>query len=598
MKKRMKKAHRHLLHDMPINTKILVSILVCVFLPFFCGNIFSYAKIDQSIRTNLQEQVDHSVNIAAEKLKRQFSEAIALGDILMVDKGLLSSLQKDYPSDMDYYLAYVETIRPRLDQYALLYPHYTSIQLYTDNPTLLSGGGVYDSQAEKQFDKEVKVWYNQYQKTDRDIALIVYPTAKETQLSMVYRLSKSGNPHEVLLKVDFSTELIHSMLMVNMENMRLALTDENGEEILSSSTQAEPSAVADNLSVQAFVTLDERLKCQLQGVIQETEMLSSTMQARWLLVLLMLFGVGGTVALYRIMYKSYIKRINQLLAHMKLVRAQQFVTIEENEIGSDEIGQLMHGFNDMTGEISRLINDIYILAEDKKNLEIENMRAELLNMQSQMDPHFMYNTLSAMMVVSMKENYPKLVDIIYYLSRLLRRMVDRTDNYVSIHEEIVFTEMYLRIESFRFQAQFSYEIDVQPEARDWAIPKFSIQPLVENSCRHGIHARSRAGWVKVRVYEADGYLWITVRDNGSGLTPQQLAETRQAMMDPQQVTKSVGLHNIYMRLYYEFRDSFSMEISSVENVETQVQIRLPLERLKKCEEEMEIPLEPGGGIPR
>ena len=597
MNSRKKYDIRHLLRDMPINAKLLLSILVFVFLPFFLGNLFSYSRINQKISENLQNQVDHSVSIAAEKINRQLNGAVALGDIYTVDKALMGAIQQDYLTDMDYFLSYREIIYPRLDQYALMYPEFTAIRLYTDNQTVLSGGGVYHSQGKEQIDKEVYLWYDSFVQAGKDVALLSYPSGRSNQLSLIYRLSKADSSYDALLKVDFSTDSFRAMLSSDIEDAWLSLVDDKGAILVSSNSQAEIAAFSlDSLSVRSSVSLGERMGWQIQGAIADTEVLRSTANAKWILILLMLFGVGGTIALYRFMDRFYVKQINLLLSHMQMVRGQQFIPIAEENIGSDEIGQLMHGFNEMTNEISRLINDVYKLDADKKNLEIENIRAELLNMQSQMDPHFMYNTLSAMMVVSMKENYPKLVDIIYYLSRLLRRMVDRTENNVSIHEEIVFTEMYLRIESFRFRDQFSYDIDVQKEAEDWSIPKFSIQPLVENACKHGIHSRTRAGKVWVHVWQENDNLWILVKDNGNGFSPEQLEKTRQDIRDFSKATASIGLRNIYMRLYYDFYDNFSMTIDSVENLETKITIRIPLNCLKKSNSDFDIPLEPGGGI--
>lgn len=596
---RKKNYIRHLLRDMPINTKILVSIMVFVLLPFFIVSMISYSRLTGSISENMQGQADHSVSVAAEKINRQMTGALAIGDMLKVDQALLALMQQDFSSDLEYYLAYHERIYPSLDQAHLMFPDFTAVSLYTSNQTILSGGGVYHNEGREQIDTEVDLWYKPFLDTGKDIALISYTSGRSDRLSLVYRLMQAEvSNYDVLLKVDFSPELIRSMLMTDIENAQLVLADAEGRPLISASTAGEATPLtADGLSIRTSVSAgDRRLGWQVQGEIADIQMLRSAAEARHILYLLMLFGVGGTIALYRFMYRYYIKQINLLLKHMNLVKEQQFVTIPEGMISSDELGQLMRRFNEMTHEISRLINDVYKLDADKKNLEIENIRAELLNLQSQMDPHFMYNTLSAMMVVSMKENYPKLVDIIYYLSRLLRRMVDREDPNVTIHEEIVFTEMYLRIEAFRFREQFSYQIDIQPETEDWVIPKFSIQPLVENACKHGIHARSKAGRVAVRVFEEGDELWIVVTDNGNGFSLEQLQKVRQEMVDFSKASASVGLRNIYMRLYYDYRDHFAMNIESVENEGSEVTIRLKLDCLEKSKEHFDIPLDPGGGI--
>ena len=152
--------------------------------------------------------------------------------------------------------------------------------------------------------------------------------------------------------------------------------------------------------------------------------------------------------------------------------------------------------------------------------------------------------------------------VIYYLSRLLRRMVDREDPNVTIHEEIVFTEMYLRIEAFRFREQFSYQIDVQPEAEDWVIPKFSIQPLVENAVKYGVGTGRGGEHITIATRAEAGGAVLTVEDDGPGFDTSVLEST-----------DHVGVKNVRERL--ERLCGGTMEIQSTPGKGTIVTVRIP-----------------------
>lgn len=139
--------------------------------------------------------------------------------------------------------------------------------------------------------------------------------------------------------------------------------------------------------------------------------------------------------------------------------------------GRDEIGGLIRNFNGMTAKINALINNVYKLEIQKKNLEMERVRAELNFMQSQMNPHFLFNTLNAILVVCTKNNYSDVTDIIKSLSKLLRRLLSWKEDLVSLEEELVFIEMYLKIEKFRFREKFDYQFEIEEEALNYKIRK-------------------------------------------------------------------------------------------------------------------------------
>jgi two-component system sensor histidine kinase YesM len=204
-----------------------------------------------------------------------------------------------------------------------------------------------------------------------------------------------------------------------------------------------------------------------------------------------------TILIYIILH-SYNLRVRRLSRHMQLVKNERFERMEMYE-GKDEIGGLIRTFNLMTEKIGDLIHDVYKLELQKKNLELEQVRAELNYLQSQVNPHFLFNTLNAILIVSKKYKYDQVIDILRNLSMLMRRLLGTKNDLIPIEEEMSFVEMYLQIEKFRFQDRFHYEMDVDPRALACRIPKMSIQSLVENSCKHGLQMVKMDRHIRISV---------------------------------------------------------------------------------------------------
>lgn len=280
------------------------------------------------------------------------------------------------------------------------------------------------------------------------------------------------------------------------------------------------------------------------------------------------------------MLRSYNYRVKRLSRHMQKVSNEKFELIRIDE-GQDEIGGLIRNFNRMTTTINSLINDVYKLEIQKNNLEMERVRAELNFLQSQMNPHFLFNTLNAILVVCTKNNYSDVTDIIKSLSKLLRRLLSWKEDLVTLEEEMTFIEMYLKIEKFRFRDKFDYQFEIDEQSLQYKIPKLSMQPLVENSCKHGLQAIEGLGVIKVKTLVEEGRLKVTVSDNGKGIEPEKLQELLGNVQNEASSGTNIGIRNVYRRLELYYEDQVRFDISSVPDEGTIVTFDIPLKLLER-----------------
>jgi two-component system sensor histidine kinase YesM len=188
--------------------------------------------------------------------------------------------------------------------------------------------------------------------------------------------------------------------------------------------------------------------------------------------------------------------------------------------------------------------------------------------------------LNALLVVCVRNNYTGTIDIIKFLSKSLRRLLSWKDDLVAVEEELSFTEMYLKIEKFRFCDKFEYSISVDDGLLHYKIPKLSLQPLVENACMHGIQAIKGIGKIHVAVFLEDGCLKARVEDNGSGINSLKLEEILRNMTDREESNSSIGIRNVYRRLKLYYGDEVSFNIESGINSGTSVCFSIPVERLQ------------------
>ena len=226
--------------------------------------------------------------------------------------------------------------------------------------------------------------------------------------------------------------------------------------------------------------------------------------------------------------------------------------------------------------LRQLIDDLYVLQLKQKSLELENVRAELKYLQAQIDPHFLFNTLNAILVLSIRNGHTEEAEIIRALSKLLRRMVDTAHDVVPLREELEFVRMVLKIEQFRFGDKLRYEFNVTPEAEARTVPVMSVQGLVENACKHGVQSLNGQGHIRVGAWvEGDGTLVVEVYDNGVGMRPDRLESLQKQIVSPEDMPESIGLQNIYRRLVLHYGTTVVLQLRGAEERGTIAMIRIP-----------------------
>ena len=272
------------------------------------------------------------------------------------------------------------------------------------------------------------------------------------------------------------------------------------------------------------------------------------------MISLMLTSVVIIVGIFafRYIYKSIMNPIERLLRMSGKISEGDF-SFRAEMAASDEFNDLACGMNTMSEKIELLLEKGI---EEQKQIQIMEHKV----LQAQIAPHFLYNTLDAIIWAAEAENMSGVITLVTSLSSLFRISLSHGIDLISIYDEIEHVRNYLVIQQIRYSDVLTYEINVDEELYELKILKLLLQPLVENSLYHGIKNTRERGKITVNVKSEGGKVRFTVADNGIGMTPQTLENLKYEINNGNR-EKGYGLFNVNKRLklYYGLKDGIEIE---------------------------------------
>lgn len=240
-----------------------------------------------------------------------------------------------------------------------------------------------------------------------------------------------------------------------------------------------------------------------------------------------------------------------------------------------EVRVLSNSMNTMIERIDELLLQV-------KGEQEHLRKAELELLQSQINPHFLYNTLDAIVWLAEDSDQKKVVSMVESLSDFFRTSLNQGKNVITISEELVHVSSYLNIQKIRYQDILEYEIDVPEEFNEYTIPKITIQPLVENALYHGIKNRRGKGMIWISGVRTQEGFMLRVMDNGVGIKEDRLKRIQEKINKNETTDDEIyGLFNVNERIRLKFGDPYGITVKSTYMEGTEVDILLPCVTLEK-----------------
>ncbi|MGI6358941.1 MAG: sensor histidine kinase [Bacillota bacterium] len=224
-------------------------------------------------------------------------------------------------------------------------------------------------------------------------------------------------------------------------------------------------------------------------------------------------------------------------------------------------------------------SQVRLIEEIKAHTELEEALKfmELKALQSQVNPHFLFNTLTTIAGLSIFESAMQTTELVQSLSRLLRYSLRSIGQTVTLSEELAYVDDYLAIQKARFGDRITVETEISPDVRSAQVPVLTLQPIVENAIIHGLESKMD-GLLRLTAHADGERVVILVIDNGVGIEPARLAEIKElrAGMSGRSHTTGLGFANVHKRLQHFFGSSYGLQLESAPGKGTRVTITLPL----------------------
>ena len=397
-----------------------------------------------------------------------------------------------------------------------------------------------------------------------------------------------------VIRFDFSRQSILQNLEQSLTGSESGafLTTSDGEVILAASNLRDESLVRSfgNIPVQQFGQwLDDRGESGRYRLRMEivpgtpwrlayayrapefSRMLFSN--AQWLVMILISLAMGLAAAILAL---AFTRRITRQIAQV----SEGMTALKDGELkplardGShDEIGMLIESYNYLSDELVMLKSAQQMSAENQKH-------AEMVALQAQINPHFLYNTLEMINYFAMVGDAKQVERIVLLLSRFYKRCLNHGSEYATVREELELTRFYCEIQSIRHEGRIRFVFDVPEEAMECQVPHLLLQPLVENAIHHGIVKKpDQKGTITILGERKEHTLELAVRDEGVGMTPERLRQLCEELEAPRANEESgshYALRNINARLVHLYGPAAGLSYESEEAQGATIRITLPL----------------------
>ena len=563
----------HWFNGIKLRYKLAIFYSLFCFLPvmllFWLSFLQMRSIIDDKGKMNLQSYLQQSVS----SMDRTLDGYNSLSDYIAFDRTLAEVFSMEYGTPYEQYEQLTQKVDPILRTASYFHGGMQQITIYTDN-----GMVKHDTTVAPVSEIEETDWY---QKTLEHPGLNWFANYQEETLFSARKLAFSGAREGVnilYMDVDYQ-KLFTPYAETLISECGLYITDQDGKLVFEESRFSGKNQNYD-LTYSEFLEQRDRgstdyiILCEQSNTTGWTVWLYQPVglagEAMWPIGVMagvtILICIFAAVLAYFITSGMVSSRIERLTHFMQEVQEGSMDMQMESD-DRDEIGMLYRGFGSMMKRIRTLINEVYLS-------KITQKEAELKALQAQINPHFLYNTLSLINWKALAAGEEDISRMTLALSTFYRTALNRGRNVLQVETELSNTRAYLEIQSMLHDGDFDYEIEAQTEILQCESLNLILQPLVENAIHHGIEEKTDGrGKITVRGWKEDNCVWFMVEDNGVGME-QEVADKILTME-----SKGYGVRNVDERIRLCYGEKYAMKVESVVGKGTKMTIHFPARRL-------------------
>jgi two-component system sensor histidine kinase YesM len=553
-----------------IRTKMLVLFCCLITVPFLISGMMTYWKYSANMERDARTSSEQIVEQVSINLERYIKEMERITMALYYDDNVSRILEKHTgPLQDNSYLRSDELYKMSQMMSSVIYERteVEGIFIFALDGSLFSN---LQETAKINWQPSDNGWMETANAKDGGLVILPpndgsYYLEKPRRVISLARLIKNPLTNQRIgyVKVDLTSKGFEKILtsIQITENSKLYVFNENKETIYPFSGEGREEIPVNTSEVNTSrMLVSERATdyggLHILGIIPRSDLLTEARQlvsyTGWIsLASLFVAFVASVFTSNRL-----VKPIRNL--HVKMKRVQNGELSERAEVTTnDEIGLLTSGFNVMVSQLDKTIKEVY-------ELTIRDKESELAALQSQINPHFLYNTLESISMAARRDRNEELSQVIASLGRLLQYTVNKQERLVPLQEELAFIDHYLNIQSFRLEDRLQVDIQVDLSHESILVPKLILQPLIENAIEHGMGSGTLKITLTTRLDDQD--LWIGIADDGKGIDSETMAKIEQNLAkpligpEPQQGKRSKGfaLRNIHRRIHILYGEPYGL----------------------------------------
>ncbi|HEY5562618.1 MAG TPA: sensor histidine kinase [Clostridiaceae bacterium] len=577
--------NKHIIDNISIKNKLLMIYVFCIFIPVIITSTIFITITSNNIKQQQIEQINASLDRTKVQLYKNLNDVSVAAYNIISDRKIKEALDKNYSSIEDFYGEYNDFLRDVLMKKNYVVDQISEVKIYTRNISIINSSDFI------QIDREVmkNYWYKVLLDNPYKFHFGFYEENGLWKLSLLKALNNfgEGKDYNSILKINLedssiinslnSEKLTGEVYLVNEKNQIMYTTDK--KYIREGNILPIFDSKALKKNQYEFKTnlgkYSDLKKWNIIAVVNKSYITNAMQGSEKFIIFMGFIELLVALTIIYIIARSFTNRLKILGEYINKVGKQKYEVIDCNE-GRDEIGGVIKEFNRMTVKIQELIMDVYEANLQKKSIEIERRQAEINALQSQINPHFLFNVLESIRMRSVIKKEIETAQIIKYVAKMFRRLLVWGNDMISVKVEMEYIEDFLKIQKYRFGDKIEYELIINEEAINLMIPKMAFQPLVENACIHGIEGKKSGGKITVQFkYEYSDIICI-ISDNGIGINEEKLNEIVKNLDNEYEGKKSIGINNVYNRLKLIYGKGFHFKIDSILGEGTNIKITIPI----------------------
>ena len=555
--------------DMKIRYKILSTFILIGVIPMFILGFFSYAEVRKLLIRQEQSNMSDYLNQAIMSADNQIQIYNNLSEYISYNDTIARILSYEYNNYYEMYEQYTKVLDPMLSSIKYFNDGVQQFTIYADNDSLVK----HDTTIAPMSDVADAVWYKQVLESDsRNINWLVRKTGKEVfSVRLMPAMQKQDASGILYVKVDYDKlfesfrdmgDSQYGVYVVNDQNdilFETASYDTDSENALKLSSITKQSEACSNYTI---VSADMVTGWKV-WFYKPNRVIGNSVQPLIVAILIMtafciLFSVVATTVLSKVMVSD----IEKLTKNMKAVEKGD-MEIQVVSESADEVGNLIRGFGNMINRINQLINEVY-------KGKISQKESEMRALQAQINPHFLYNSLSLINWKALETEQMEISRLTLLLSTFYRTALNRGKNVLSIRDELRNMNSYLEIQLIMHDHAFHVACDVEEGIMECQTLNLILQPLVENAIDHGIDLNEEgAGLISIRGWSEGNRIYLTVTDNGVGMDE----ETAKSILTKE--SKGYGICNVNERIMLYYGEAYHLTVESTLGVGTTITICIP-----------------------